>query len=164
MNRKKVLAAIRILEESYGVPEAPQTDPVDLLVMTILSQNTSDLNSLRAFGLLKSAFEDYEQLLCATEKEIADKIRAGGLAEIKAGRIKATLAKIKQDTGHDQPWTFWRIGIETGPGSICSPCRASAPRRHPSSFSSPSDCLPCRWTLMSTASPGVWGWCRKRRM
>jgi len=99
MSRKKVLAAISILEESYGVPEARQTDAVDLLVMTILSQNTSDLNSVRAFRLLKSAFEDYELLLCATEKEIADKIRAGGLAEIKAGRIKAALAKLKQDQG-----------------------------------------------------------------
>ncbi len=99
MNRKKVLATIRILEKSYGVPEARQTGPVDLLVMTILSQNTSDLNSLRAFDLLKSAFEDYEYLLCATEKEIADEIRSGGLADIKAGRIKATLAKIKQDRG-----------------------------------------------------------------
>ena len=35
---------------------AEEIDPVDLLVMTILSQNTSDANSLRAFGILKSAF------------------------------------------------------------------------------------------------------------
>lgn len=99
MNRKKVEACIRALEESYGVPEAPETDPVDLLVMTILSQNTSDKNSLRAFGRLRSFYGNQEELFSAPEEEIADKIREGGLAEIKACRIKAALKKIKQDTG-----------------------------------------------------------------
>ena len=43
---EKVLACIRILEEEYGVPRQDRIDPLDLLVMTILSQNTSDTNSL----------------------------------------------------------------------------------------------------------------------
>lgn len=97
--RKKVDACIRILEDLYGVPEIEGFDPVDLLVLTILSQNTSDTNSHRAFAKLKSVYEDYQKLLGAPEKEIAEKIRAGGLAEIKAQRIKATLHKIKEDTG-----------------------------------------------------------------
>ncbi len=97
--KKKVDACIRILEDLYGVPEAEGTDPVDLLVMTILSQNTSDTNSHRAFAKLKSGFRDYEELLGASEKEIAEKIRGGGLAEIKAQRIKAALRKIEKDDG-----------------------------------------------------------------
>jgi len=96
---QKVAACIRILEEQYGLPRAEIMDPVDLLVMTILSQNTSDTNSLRAFGNLKEAFADYERLLNATTKDVADSIRAGGLADIKAGRIRETLLKIKQDRG-----------------------------------------------------------------
>ena len=99
MNRKKVLAAIRILEESYGVHEARQTDPVDLLVMTILSQNTSDTNSLRAFALLQSRFCGYEEVLSAPEEAVADSICTGGLADMKARRIKETLVRIKQDAG-----------------------------------------------------------------
>ena len=59
-DEQKVAACIRILEEQYGLPRAEIMDPVDLLVMTILSQNTSDTNSLRAFGNLKEAFADYE--------------------------------------------------------------------------------------------------------
>jgi endonuclease III len=99
MDNEKVNACIRILEELYGEPLARQVDTIDLLVMTILSQNTSDTNSLRAFGHLKTAYPDYESLLAAPEKALADVIRAGGLAEIKARRIRETLLKIKQDAG-----------------------------------------------------------------
>lgn len=98
-SRKKVDACIRILEDLYGVPEADGIDPVDLLVMTILSQNTSDTNSHRAFAKLMSGFRDYEELLGTSEKEIAEKIREGGLAKIKAQRIKSALQKIKDDEG-----------------------------------------------------------------
>jgi len=99
MNEEKVNACIAILEDLYGVPQEEEMDPVDLLVMTILSQNTSDANSLRAFGSLKSAYSDYEEMLAAKEEEIAEKIRAGGLAKIKARRIRGALLKIRQDAG-----------------------------------------------------------------
>ena len=95
----KVTKCIRILEELYGTPEASVIDPVDLLVETILSQNTSDVNSIRAFGRLKSAYPDYELLLKAPEDEISEHIRIGGLPDIKAHRIKGALLKIKKDAG-----------------------------------------------------------------
>jgi endonuclease-3 len=99
MDEQKVAKCIAILEKEYGVPKPNEVDPVDLLVMTILSQNTSDTNSLRAFAHLKSAFCDYEEILAASDEAVADAIRAGGLAEIKARRIKEALFKIKQDAG-----------------------------------------------------------------
>jgi len=99
MSREKVEACIVILENLYGEPSAEEIDPVDLLIMTILSQNTSDVNSLRAFGLLKSVYPEKEDLLKASEEEIADKIRLGGLAEIKAHRIKEAMMRINQDAG-----------------------------------------------------------------
>lgn len=99
MDEHRVEVCIRILEEQYGVPQRDEIDPVDLLVMTILSQNTSDTNSLRAFGNLKRAFGDYELLLGASTETVAESIRAGGLAEIKARRIKETILKIKTDNG-----------------------------------------------------------------
>ena len=97
MSREKVEACIAILENLYGEPSAEEIDPVDLLIMTILSQNTSDVNSLRAFGLLKSAYPEKEDLLKASEEEIADKIRLGGLAEIKAHRIREAMMRINRD-------------------------------------------------------------------
>jgi endonuclease III len=95
----KVKKCIQIMEDLYGVPEAQQIEPVDLLVATILSQNTTDRNSLKAFGNLKSSYPDYESLLSAQEALIEEKIRVGGLAEMKANRIKAALEKIKVDAG-----------------------------------------------------------------
>ena len=99
MDRQRVATCISLLEEQYGIPKPDKTDPVDLLVMTILSQNTSDTNSLRAFANLKSSFAGYEEVLAASDCAVADSIRAGGLADIKARRIKEALAKIKQDAG-----------------------------------------------------------------
>ncbi|MCX6674312.1 MAG: endonuclease III [Methanothrix sp.] len=99
MDRQRVATCISLLEEQYGIPYPDERNPVDLLVMTILSQNTSDTNSLRAFAHLKSAFCDYEETLAAPVEAVADSIRPGGLAEIKARRIKEALSRIKQDAG-----------------------------------------------------------------
>ncbi|MGB4087034.1 endonuclease III domain-containing protein [Methanothrix sp.] len=95
----KVGECICILEELYGLPEVDEIDPVDLLVRTILSQNTSDINSLRAFASLKRAYGDYESLLSTRAEEVAESIREGGLAEIKARRIQEALMRIKSDRG-----------------------------------------------------------------
>ncbi len=95
----KVVKCIRILEDLYGIPKASAIDPIDLLVETILSQNTSDVNSIRAFGRLKSAYPDYTLLLSAPEQEISEIIRIGGLPEIKARRIKGALERVKNDAG-----------------------------------------------------------------
>jgi endonuclease-3 len=99
MDGQKVEKCIAILEKEYGVPHPDEIDPVDLLIMTILSQNTSDTNSLRAFAILKKAFCGHEKILAASDEAVADSIRVGGLAEIKARRIKEALSRIKRDAG-----------------------------------------------------------------
>jgi endonuclease-3 len=73
--------------------------PTDLLVATILSQNTTDKNSTRAYKSLKDNFTSWEQLLKADEKRIAKVIHHGGLPNIKAKRIKTTLKEIKRRKG-----------------------------------------------------------------
>jgi endonuclease-3 len=90
---------IGVLERLYGIPHVGEMDPVDLLVSTILSQNTSDVNSHRAFAALKRKYPHYEDMLGASTDEIADCIRLGGLAEIKAQRIRDALFRIKHETG-----------------------------------------------------------------
>jgi endonuclease-3 len=64
------------------------------LVLTILSQNTSDTNSGRAFMRLKHRFSNWEDLLAADPNEIVPSIQAGGLARTKAPRIKAILEEV----------------------------------------------------------------------
>jgi endonuclease III len=88
------------LRAYYGSPEPRHPDgALAELVQTILSQNTSDVNTERAFASLWARFGDWEAILAAPTPAVADAIRSGGLAEIKAPRIKGVLAAIKQDRG-----------------------------------------------------------------
>ena len=88
------------LRAYYGSPEPRRSDgALAELVQTILSQNTSDVNTERAFASLWSRFGDWDAILEAPTPSVADAIRSGGLAEIKAPRIKGVLAAIKQDRG-----------------------------------------------------------------
>jgi endonuclease III len=72
-------------------------EPVDELVLTILSQNTSDLNSRRAFKSLKDNFAGWDEVASAEPAKIADAIRAGGLAEVKARYIKNALTALQKE-------------------------------------------------------------------
>jgi len=84
----------------YGVPEwRPHREPMGELVLTLLSQNTADTNSGRAFARLLQRFPDWQAVLDAPLPEIEDAIRPGGLAPTKAPRLKAMLAEIKARSG-----------------------------------------------------------------
>lgn len=88
------------LEEAYGpLKHGPDLDPLSCLIATILSQNTSDRNSHRAFASLISRFKTWEEVADAPEQEIAEAIKMGGLAEIKAPRIKRILTRIRDERG-----------------------------------------------------------------
>jgi len=76
-----------------------QRSVLDALVSTILSQNTTDTNSRRAFGALKLAFPSWEAVRAAPEGALAEAIRCGGLADIKAGRICAILDALHAERG-----------------------------------------------------------------
>lgn len=74
-------------------------EPVGELVRTILSQNTTDKNSLGAYAKLIEKYPTWEDLILAEEEEIAEIIRSGGLANIKAKKIKKALIDIKKQRG-----------------------------------------------------------------
>ena len=67
--------------------------------MTVLSQHTSDINSSRAFAGLRQRFQSWEEILDAPVDEVAESIRSGGIAQVKAGRIKQILAEIERREG-----------------------------------------------------------------
>jgi len=90
----------RILTRVYGRRELElDDDPLDTLVETILSQNTTDKNSSRAFRKLKDAYPNWEGMLGEDPKKIAEIIRSGGLAGIKAARILDALEFINRERG-----------------------------------------------------------------
>jgi endonuclease-3 len=85
------------LEERYGrywwpedmYPEDFSSDPFKNIVVTILSQNTTESNCIRAYRGLVSRFDvTPESLARAVEAELREAIRSGGLYNVKARRIK----------------------------------------------------------------------------
>jgi len=65
------------------------SDPFQNLIIGILSQNTSDANSVKAWVGLRKKFKITPQTLAkANLKEIRDSIRSGGLHNLKSKRIK----------------------------------------------------------------------------
>jgi endonuclease III len=90
----------RRLRASQGpfVPK-PGLPILDELVATVLSQHTSDVNSERAFAQLKRRFPAWEQVADAPVDEVAEAIRAGGIANQKARRIQQILAAIEEREG-----------------------------------------------------------------
>jgi endonuclease-3 len=68
--------------------------PIDELIATILSQHTSDVNTERAFASLKRHFPTWDDVIAAPTEDVAEAIRSGGLANVKAPRIQAVLRQV----------------------------------------------------------------------
>ena len=77
----------------------PRYDPAWELVYTILSQHTSDINSERAFKSLRRRYGALEEVARAPVQELEETIRRGGLARVKAPRIKAVLRQVESELG-----------------------------------------------------------------
>jgi endonuclease III len=90
-----------LLEAQQGpATPRPVQDPLDELIQTILSQNTADVNSDRAYaGLIARFGRDWEAVRAARVAEVADSIRGGGLADTKARRIQLVLSQILERLG-----------------------------------------------------------------
>jgi len=98
--QRKALTIDKILTRIYGRKVVVyDDDPLDTLVETILSQNTTDKNSHKAFQTLKKAYPRWETMMDQDPRKVAALIRSGGLAEMKASRILAALRFIKSERG-----------------------------------------------------------------
>ena len=99
-DREKVAAVHERLVETYGrLTVAPTGDPLDELIGTILSQNTSDVNSGRAYQQLRSVYPTWEEVLDTSDDELYEAIKLAGLGRIKAPRIKNTLREVLRRRG-----------------------------------------------------------------
>jgi len=88
---------INILDEEYGrAPQQTSDDPLFELVLTLLSQHTSDLNSGEAMHRLIERFPDWDAVLDAPVSDVEDAIRPGGLAPTKSRRLHALLAEVRE--------------------------------------------------------------------
>jgi endonuclease III len=89
------------LERIYGRPSRQRrgSNPLDSLIATLLSQNTNDQNSYRAWLSLKKQFSSWEQVAAAPVRAVAASIAVGGLKNQKAQRIKMILRSIRTERG-----------------------------------------------------------------
>jgi endonuclease-3 len=86
-----------LLITTYGEPKNdPNHDPLGGLVGTILSQHTSDINSDRAYQQLIDTFPTWEEVRDAPTYKVAEAIKSGGLANIKAPRIQNALLTLTE--------------------------------------------------------------------
>ena len=78
------------LEKLYGAPEPDTTENVlDCLMLTVLSQNTNDVNRDKGYAILLERFPTWDEVLNADVEEIGDAIKIAGLS-----RQKAALSRI----------------------------------------------------------------------
>lgn len=99
-NAEKTQQVYERLVEVYGPRHLrPGRDPLDELILTILSQNTSDRNSGRAYHMLRGKYPTWDQVLHAPLPELYEVIKPAGLGNIKAPRIQQTLHTILERRG-----------------------------------------------------------------
>jgi endonuclease-3 len=100
VNVARIPEIIARLEEAYGIPAwRPHRDAVAELVLTILSQNTSDSNSGRAFVRLLERFPTWDAVIDAPLADLIEAIQPGGLAPTKAPRIQSALRDVRDRAG-----------------------------------------------------------------
>ena len=108
--RRRLLAEVVLerLGERYRHPAwaGPRVDTISELVLTILSQNTADVNSFRAFTALRERYATWDDALAAPTDELEDVIRPGGLAFTKSRRLQHVLAEV-----HDATRGSWDLGF-----------------------------------------------------
>ena len=84
------------LQARFGRLRRPRRDPLAVLVRGILSQNTSDVNSDRAFRRLTERFGGWPQTAAAPAGAIQDAVAVSGLAAQKAATIRRVLDGLAQ--------------------------------------------------------------------
>jgi endonuclease-3 len=97
---KRVPLILERLGMHPGMPTHARPLPaVDGLILGVLSQNTTDVNSDRAFTRLRARFATWEQVRDAPWEEVEEAIRVAGLSEVKATHIQQILSRITADRG-----------------------------------------------------------------
>jgi len=91
---------LRLLEAYGRSPKVNYENPLDLLIETVLSQNTNDVNRDRAYRSLRERFQTWELVRDAKLAEVVGAIRIAGLANSKGPRIQQLLQEISDERGN----------------------------------------------------------------
>jgi len=121
---------IHLLKEEFPGkdPKPGKSDPLDVLIATMLSQNTTDKTSYRAFRNLKDNFTGWEDVMTAPIDKIRNAVKVCGLTNQKSASIKGLLKgldkkygnlslkfikKMDNDSIYEELLQFKGIGVKT---------------------------------------------------
>src|SRR5687768_7010375 len=94
----KLRDVLRGLRRMYGRREwTPEGTGLDNLVEAMLAQNTNIVNAERGFRQLRRAFRSWNKVQAAPVHEVQRCIAVCGLARMRARRLQALLARIRQE-------------------------------------------------------------------
>lgn len=99
---KSVIEKInKALINHFGIPERSKRlpDPLDIIIGTILSQNTNDKNSYKAFLNLKNSVKVWDDVLKMKPTQVEKLIKVAGLGKQKSKAIINLLKNLKKDNG-----------------------------------------------------------------
>ncbi|GHS98748.1 endonuclease III [Synergistales bacterium] len=82
-----------------NLPDLAHDEPLDGLILTVLSQHTNDKNRDLAFMRLKGQYSTWEEAAAAGAAAVENAVRPAGLAPTKSKRILEILAVVKKDFG-----------------------------------------------------------------
>jgi len=118
---RRVRAIRDRLRDVYGVPiMAPHEQPLDELILTVLSQSTNDRNRDVAYERLRERFPSWEAVLHAPVEEVEEAIRPGGISKVKSARIQAILQAIDEhEHGLDLSW-LREVSVPQGQAYLCA--------------------------------------------
>ncbi len=91
MEEKRAVTVLQMLQRTFTMPKWTEAkrDPFKTLIVTIISQNTADINTARAFERLSKRFEIKPEALAKAEtSQVEEALRVGGLYRNKAKTIK----------------------------------------------------------------------------
>ena len=91
MKDERTVAVLKILRATFAKPKYAQAkrDPFETLIITIISQNTTDKNTTRAFENLSKRFEIKPEVLATAEtSQIEKALKIAGLSRCKSKTIR----------------------------------------------------------------------------
>ncbi len=96
--KKKIEKINFLLIKHFGIPPRPKKlpSPLDTIIGTILSQNTNDKNSYKAYRNLKDNFGNWVKLAELKSNQIEKYIKVAGLGKQKSKAIYELLQSLKQ--------------------------------------------------------------------
>ncbi|GHV53927.1 hypothetical protein FACS1894216_12880 [Synergistales bacterium] len=99
-----ILYVLKALDAAYMFSSLPEDEfatgePLDGLILTLLSQNTNDKNRDMAYDALRAQFPSWRGAAASSATEIARLIRPAGLGDTKSSRMMEILRKISEDFG-----------------------------------------------------------------